>query len=898
MAATTDVLFRATDMVEVPPLDAIVGLSSQDLLSAMPDHVAILDANGRVLYLNRPLLQYSVATLLGQSLYAFVTPAAATRARRSLKQALVTGLRQSVELETRVWQQPFWFLCHFVPLADDASKLMIVATPVTEYRQLLNALTLSQRRLDDHMRHTPLASISLDLDLRVVGWNPAAERLFGWSAAEALGKTPDALMLQSENNQRMRAEMAQVVTNRTSLVTTYVNRHRDGQAVHTRTFSTPIFDEHDSLIGVTTLIEDITEQSKLFEELRYSRELLRLHQERMPLAYVAWDMQGQVSDWNPAAERLFGWTRDEVVGKTYRDVLIAPENQTLVERDFSGIEQGRAHPESLVSELLRRDGSRLICRSFNTVLHDRDGQLLGMVSLIEDITEREQLLQELDASRRQLVSQLHNTPLAAVVWDSQLRVREWNAAAEALYGYTRLEALGKTAFDLLIRPSDRKRVEQMAAKGFLQQQIPEHGYYYVIAKDGRKIHTENFNTAIHDSTGRTIAIASLARDRTAELQLQSALRQAKQEAERVARAKSEFLANMSHEIRTPLHGIIGAAELLLTQELHPTVGEYAGIIHGSARSLLAIINDVLDFSKIEAGALVLQSMPFQVASVLDAVHDMLLPLAQHKQLRFKVDATDVRHPCLQGDALRIQQILVNLVGNAIKFTGQGQVLLQASTRLQADGSIGLRIRVSDTGKGIAREKQDSIFADFTQLDGSTEREFGGTGLGLAISRKLAQLMGGHIELDSEPGRGSDFYLILYLPAAAEIPMENRMADVPRHYAARVLIVDDNPINLVVGARLMASLGLQVDSASSGEEALRHCEQTGYALIFMDIQMPVMSGVEAAHRIRARHAAVPIIAMTANTLDTVDASYQQAGINDFMAKPFRREDLSRVLERWL
>lgn len=869
------------------------------LLAHLPDYVSIIRPDGQIDYVNKTLVGFATADLVGSCAFDWMPDEAAGRARACVSRALETGQMQEVEVQVHSGSQDFWFLVRYMPMQDPDSRLMVVATHITDYHNLVDELEISRRRLRQHMENTPLAAISFDSGFRVTRWNPSAERIFGWTAQEAIGKTAIELMVRPQDAERAMREMAAVIAGHRQDVVVYSNVDKNGREVCTRTFITPVFDSHDRVIGIDTLIEDITEPTRLFEHLQQSRQMLSSHMDNTPLASIIWNAQGVVTEWNRAAELMFGWSREEAIGKSFREVVIPPEQHEHMTAEFAGIAAGES-PRNVVSECIRRDGMRLICRSYNTPLINATGDLTGIASLVDDVTEREHLVEELEASRRQLIEQLYNTPLAAIVWDVQFRVREWNRAAEALFGYTREQAMGRTGYDLLLQPAERDAARQTVEQFFRDGAVPSSNIHHAWTRDGRYIMAEYFNTPLRDARGQVIAIASLARDMTPERELQQALQRAKQEAEQMARAKSEFLANMSHEIRTPMHGILGAAELLSREEHSPAVREYVDIIRGSAQGLLAIINDVLDFSKIEAGALRLEQVPFDLGRVLARVRELLLPLAQQKHLDFVFEAGGLPALPLMGDPLRIQQVLVNLVGNALKFTTTGGVYVTAEGERDGTSRMQLRLRVRDTGIGIARDKQAAIFSDFSQADGSITREFGGTGLGLAISMRLAQLMGGDIGVQSEPGQGSEFCLRLCLGIASEEVPHPPPAEVfspPATYQGRVLMVDDNPVNLTIGARLLEAAGLTVDLATNGEEALEKFAARHYDLVFMDIQMPLMNGLDAARHIR-RNSGVPIIAMTANVLESDRDGCMAAGMSDFIAKPFRQADLLAVLDFWL
>ena len=554
---------------------------------------------------------------------------------------------------------------------------------------------------------------------------------------------------------------------------------------------------------------------------------------------------------------------------------------------------------------------------------DAQGVFQSFYGFNLDVTERKRMEEELDNYRLHLENLVEQR--TAALRDAEEKYRtvadftyDWETwiddtgrwlycspACERVTGYPAEQFMTRPALYLdIAHPDDRSRLL------FHLQEAERQGTcsieYRIRHRNGETRWIEHLCRPVKDASGKSLGRRVSNRDVTERRWTNDMLRKAREEAESASLAKSTFLANMSHEIRTPLNGIIGMTHILRRGVVNPNQADHLEKIGAAAEHLLSIINDILDLSKIEAGKIVLEAVPVVVNSLLVNVRSIMAARARAKGLDLRIE-TEAFPTNLQGDPTRLQQALLNYVSNAIKFTEAGSVTLRGWIVEEDDCSVRIRFEVQDSGVGIAAESLPRLFQAFEQADASTSRRYGGTGLGLAITRRLAELMGGKAGVESVPGFGSTFWFTARLAKGMvrKTLIQSDFSEAERvlrenHAGQRILIVDDEPLNLEIARYLLTDLGLSVDVAEDGEIAISKARKTAYAVVLMDMQMPRLDGIETTKLLRelVGYEETPILALTANAFAEDRARCFAAGMNDFVAKPFSPEVLYSVLLRWL
>ena len=673
----------------------------------------------------------------------------------------------------------------------------------------------------------------------------------------------------------------------------------DGRKVPIEVIGAPL--RFNGKSAVLLLVRDMTERKRAEHALKESEMRYRGLIEAQGNFIVRIDPECLFTFVNEAFCRFAGRPNGELIGRDSRS-YIYHDDITIHDKAIEALVSRRERVVTVEHRMRARNRTAWV-QWENVAVFDESGRVVEIQSVGHDITERRRIYEALQESEKRLRFLFEEIPHIAVQgYNASLEAIFWNRASEELYKYSKKEALGRKIEDLVL-PRDRRAELVKAFDNWVKVGAPiSSGEMLKHTANGQQVAVYSSCLATRNQHGEwelyviDIDLSELKR-------ANEELVKAKETAERANRAKSEFLANMSHEIRTPMNGVIGMTHQLLESELTGEQRDDIQVIMESAKELMGIIDELLDISRIEAGEIRLYPEPFDMRKTVEKVVLLFTDRAGRKGLSLSMNIDDSVPEQLLGDPGRIRQVLINLVGNALKFTHSGYIQIRIKTE-PVEGGWNLLANVEDTGIGMTPELQERIFEKFTQGDTSSKREYGGTGLGLAITRQLVRLMGGEITVNSEVGKGTTFQFNLKLGyvkrSESTVIPPPRIAAEKTKFTANILLVEDNLVNQKVASAMIRKLGCAVTVAPNGERALEQIALHKFDLIFMDCQMPVMDGFEATRAIRQLAGDIrdiPIVAMTAHALKGDRQHCLEVGMNDYLAKPVHRDALVAVLKKY-
>ena len=784
-----------------------------------------------------------------------------------------------------------WVESQAEPLRADDGRVVGyvgVVQDVTQRRDAEERLREQSTYLTTLLDACPIGIAAEDAEGKIELANPAFQELFGYSTADLHGHSIDELLSPGELHEPAALLTRQVLSG-TIVHQTVARRHKSGLPIEVEAFGVP-FVVDGVVRGQFVLYQDISERLKAQRALRASEEMFRTLTSSAPIGIFRTDADGRALYLNEKWQAMAGLGAEEAIGMGWVKALDPADSDRIVNEWMIAAQRGEEYRGSF--RFRKRDGSTVWVEVFARPVAGPGDHSAGYVGVAQDVTERVKRDIELKRSEERFRTLSSVAPVGIVLMDEKGKFTYVNEQYLRMTGLTHEEAMAN-AWQTVVHPDDLESVQRIRSESVAHRLDYTMNYRY-LRKDNTVVWAHSvargFQLKEDGRRGYVVVIQDVTERHSAE----DRLRKAKEAAEAANRAKSEFLANMSHEIRTPMNGILGMTELALDTELHPEQREYLDMVKSSAESLLGIINDILDFSKIEAGKMELEETAFALE---DCIEEALGPLAL-KAMKKGLDltwTTEGRIPgALKGDPTRLRQVLINLVGNAIKFTKQGEVNVRAVRLEGEEGKAAIRFIVSDTGIGISPEKHKQIFEAFSQADSSTTREYGGTGLGLSISGRLVRLMGGQIELESIPDQGSKFQFTVTFEVTNEEPQVLHAADLQ---GKSVLVIDDNEANRHLLQKLLTNWGMKPVLTSSGAQGIEEYRQKlskneVYPLVLLDINMPWMDGYQVAAKLRelAPHEETAIIVLSSSLNPPPHATTEQLQIARKLSKPIRRTEL--------
>ncbi len=837
----------------------------------------------------RAIIVISLLVLLATSVAAVALARTITRPVLAL-QAGVARFGQG-ELEVRLPENS----ANELGLLAREFNNMAAAIAEKETQLRANAAQLEQRvqeRTQTLQRQADLLELAHDAiivcnaDGAILFWNRGAQEMYGWSGEETIGRHMHALF-----QTKFPASMGEVNPN--SLKTgrwegELIHTRRDGKRIVVASRQAWRYDERGQPTVALTINSDITEHKLVQEELNRFFDL------SLDLLCIA-SFDGYFRRLNPAWEKVLGYTLAELIGRPYLDFIHPddrPGTQIEAQRQAIGFQA-----VSFENRYRCKDGSYrwLSWQAVPTMDHSL------IYAVAHDITERKQAERELRQSEERTRLIVDTAYDGYIAIDAAGLIRDWNRQAETIFGWHHTEVLGQPVYETIIPPQYRaahlcgmRRFLATGEASVLNKPVEVTALH----RHGHEFPVELTISPIRQ--GDTFIFSAFVRDITERKRAQEELTIAKEAAEAATRAKSEFLANMSHEIRTPMNGVIGLTDIVLKTQLTQQQHEYMTLIKSSADSLLRLLNDILDFSKMEARKLALDVIEFDLRESIGDTLKAFSADANKKGLELTYHVAQDVPSILVGDPGRLSQIIVNLTGNALKFTRQGEVVLRVTQESHQHASILLHFSISDTGIGIPEEQQAYIFNAFAQADSSTTRQYGGTGLGLAIVSQLVNLMHGTIELDSAPGKGTTFHFTVRLglpqhqPVTAQ-PSQPALKDMP------VLVVDDNHANRQILAEILSSWDMRPVLVEHGEQALAELQRAaalgaGFPLVLLDAQMPRLDGFQLATAIQSMPRVNNAVIMMLSSSDVSGeiARCKALGIEHFLTKPVKPSELFNAI----
>jgi len=893
------------------------------VVSQINEAVLISDNQGCILWANEGFTQmtgYPLEEVLGLNPESFlVGPESQQEALKNIRLNMFKGEAVVEELiHYRKDGIPYWAsvsvkpihneigeITHYISIETDITarkeKEMDLEAEITERKELEKLLLSNKQKLEQAIEIAQVGAWEVDLRSHLLYLSKELRAMYQIPQQAEMSLEEFFARFNPEDLQHVHQCMEHSAKGDTHEI-----EYRywvDGEWRYIISNIAPRHNEAGALIGYAGTAKDIT-QRKLYElAIRKSEEEKAAVFNNVQTMICLHDTEGTIIDINPAAEKNTGFSREELKG-TCLNELVAPEYRNFFGNYLSNLSKNKSANGSF--QIIRKDGSKRAWFYQNAVCENKDGKPYVIASVI-DITETVLSQNQIERQQQFINQIIDNSPNVIFVMNHQFQLVLYNKAFSELYQWdTRViptaPALSKGTQDIFLGDYASLPVlgdgEMIRLEGSIQQPggtANNQNRFHVIKK------------CFKDKKGRKHFLC-LGMNITDRYQIETDLLAANEMVERSLKVKDQFIANMSHEIRTPLNAVIGFSDLLAESNLNPEQHEYLEIIRTASQNLLSLINNILDLSKMEAGSLTLKNEPLNIIQVVEDVVKIMEAKSRQKGLELRFLKNSNLPGQVMGDQLRLAQILLNLLGNAVKFTDKGYVEVHVrEVNGPDDTKHHIAFTVRDTGIGVANEKQALIFERFTQANSETERLYGGTGLGLNIAKGIVDMHGGTLKMESTPGNGTTFHFILPFDKYEGLPSVNFIentyseAGTSKERPLKILLAEDNPVNAKLAIQVLKKNNHTVTHVTNGIEVMEILKKEPFDIILMDIQMPVMNGITATEKIRSfggAAAEIPVVAMTAHSLYGEMQSCFNAGMNGYVSKPFRPEALFTAIREAL
>ncbi|MBI1750756.1 MAG: PAS domain S-box protein [Acidobacteria bacterium] len=872
------------------------------LIQTSPLATVVLDANTRILLCNRAfetLFQYNAEEIIGATVDELIAPGELSAEATQFTAQNQSG--QAVHATTRRQRRDGTLVdveVHGVPLRVDGEirGAFGLYQDITARKQAEEAL----RKLSSAVDQTADNVLIANRDGIIEYVNPAFERSTGYSQEEATGKTP-RILKSGKHSGRFYQEVWKKILAGEVFRGVFINRRKNGELYYEDKTIAPLKDTQGNITHFVSIGRDITARKEAEERLQEAEEKYRSIFENAVEGIFQTTIDGRYLTANPMLARILGYESPEELMQSVADLQRPLYVEPSQRAEFIRRMQEQGTVSEYESQVYRKDGSVIWISENARAIRNGEGKLVGFEGTTVDITERKRAQEALRQAEERYRGIFEEAIVGIFQTTPEGRYLSVNPALARMYGFDSPEELVASRTDIA-----RQSYVDPGRRAEFKRQVEEQGLvenfdYQVYRKDGSKTWFSKNSRAVRDAGGATLFYIGTVEDITERKLAEEQMRHAKEAAEEASRLKSEFLANMSHEIRTPMNGILGMTELALDTELNPEQREYLEMVKTSADSLLTVINDILDFSKVEAGKLELALAEFHLRDTVADTMKSLAVRANQKGLELAYDVASDVPDRLIGDPGRLRQILINLTGNAIKFTEHGEVVVQVNSEGSEQDGVWLHFAVTDTGIGIPADKQQMIFEAFRQADGSYSRKYEGTGLGLSISTRLVELMGGRIWVESEIGKGSTFQFTVKLGVQTQAAALPPAPELRIPAGLPVLVVDDNQTNRRLLLELLRDWNMKPVAVESGKAALAAMQEAArakkpFGLVLIDARMPDMDGFELARRVQADAdlAGTTMVVLTSAGQRGDAARCKELGIASYLSKPIRPSTLQEAI----